>query len=191
MATNILQKNGTQIVFADHAGDFSPSGQYDLRVGSPTNVQLSLASVTNTSARQSAKVDLGSTRAPAYMVMGAFEFGMGVVPAETVEVYWSPSPQSGLNNANCGGTGGRDAAYSGTVGVGNNLSVAVRQLVYIGSHICTGDPTPSGQIGFIGVLQPQERYGSLVVKNESDATMHTNDRQMHIIFNPIIDEIQN
>ena len=54
MANEILQKVGTQISFADHAGDFSPTAANDLEQGTPTNAQLALASVADDAARQSA-----------------------------------------------------------------------------------------------------------------------------------------
>ena len=79
MANKVLiqELDGTpaQITFADFAGDFSPTAANDLRHASATDTeaQLSLASVADGAARQSAKVDLGENRAPEYQVRAAFE----------------------------------------------------------------------------------------------------------------------
>ena len=67
MGNQIKRSVGTQICFANHSGDFAPSGQLDLRQGTPGETQLTLTAAT-TAARQSAKVDLGELRAPAYSV---------------------------------------------------------------------------------------------------------------------------
>ena len=114
MANEILLKQGTQIVFADHAGDFSPATANDLQQGTPTTVQLATASVADAAARQSAKVDLGATRAATYNVMAAFEMAVsGLTAGLTLELYWAPSSDATAANSNPGGVSGSDSAYSG------------------------------------------------------------------------------
>lgn len=192
MASNLLVVVGTQISFADHAGDFSPTAAYTLEVGTPTDVDLAMASLAAGSAVNSDKVDLGATRAPQYSVMGVFEVASAAaVAGETIDLYWAPSPQSTAANGNPGGADGVDGAYAGTGA--DSMANSLRQLMYIGSHIATIDDTadsPEVQIGFIGVFSPPERYGQLVVVNNLTGNFHSDDVEMHIVFNPIIPQGQ-
>lgn len=189
MPTEVLQKTGTQIVFADHAGDFSPAAANDLQQGTPTTAQLSLASVADDAARESAKVDLGATRAAAYHVAAALEFASsGLTAGETVVMYWAPSPDATAANGNPGGVSGSDGAYDG---YGTNLDASLRQLTRIGTFVVTADATGTVQIASVGALVPPERYGTLVVVNRSGAALHSDDVEMHVVLTPIVDEIQN
>lgn len=187
MPNEVLQKVGTQIVFADHAGDFAPAAANSLEQGTPTDVQLSLASVADTAARQSAKVDLGATRARSYAVKAAFELAATPTAGEVIELYWAASPDSVAANGNPGGCSGSDAAYTG---YSSNLADSVQQLELIGVFVCTAQATPTIQIADCGVFSPSEQYGSLVVKDESGAAFHTDDVESHVVFNPIVDEVQ-
>lgn len=188
MANEVLLKTGTQISFADHAGDFGPAAANDLEQGTPTDVQLALASVANDAARQSAKFDFGATRADRYSCMAALEFAAsGLTAGEIVAFYLAPSPDGTAANGNPGGASGSDAAYAG---YSSNLDDSLQQLDWIGSFIVTGQATTTIQIATVGVFSPPERYGSLIVVNRSGAALHTDDVEMHVVFNPIVDEIQ-
>ena len=180
--TSVLQV-GTQISFADHAGDFAPAASATLEQGTPTDVQLSLASVADAAARQSAKVDLGASRAPFYDVMAVFEFAATPVAGDVVELYWAPSPSATAGNANPGNVTGADAAFTGTP---STLAVAVAELQHIGNFKCTEDPTAVLQTAYIGSFCPTQRYGTLVVKNESAAAFHSDDVECHVVLTPII-----
>src|SRR3972149_6455773 len=91
MANKILldEQNGTpkQICFRD-VTDFGPAAANDLRVGTPTLVQLDMTSVADAAYRQSTKVDLGAVRAPAYAVRAALEFAAGGVAGELMGFWW-------------------------------------------------------------------------------------------------------
>jgi len=187
-AGDFLLTVGTQFSFADHAGDFSPAAATSLEQGTPTNVQLSLASVAAAAARQSAKLDLGSTRAPAFTVMAALEFASGVVAGETVTLYWAASPDATAANGNPGGVSGSDAAYTGTTG--STVAESVRQLLKIGSFIATDDATATVQVAYIGRFAPPTQYGSLVVVNNTTPALHSDDVEMHIVFDSIIPQNQ-
>src|SRR3989337_1790711 len=93
MANKILldEQNGTpkQICFRD-VTDFGPAAANDLRVGTPTLVQLDVTSVADAAYRQSTKVDLGAVRAPAYAVRAALEFAAGVVAGGVLGFRWGP-----------------------------------------------------------------------------------------------------
>lgn len=188
MANEVLQKTGTQLVFADHANDFNPAAGTSLEQGTPTDVQIQLASVGDTAARQSAKVDLGATRAAQYGVGAAFEIASTPTAGDVIEIYWAASPDATAGNGNPGGVSGSDAAYTG---YSSNLAASVKQLELIGVFICTAQATGTVQVQTrCGVFSPTERYGTLVVKNESGAALHSDDVEIHVVLTPIIDEIQ-
>ena len=192
MANKVLldEQDGTpvQICFRD-VTDFAPSAANDLRKGTPTYGQLLLEGVLNTAYRQSAKVDLGAIRAPVYAVRGAFEIAATPVAGETIALYWAPSSSATAGTGNAGAVSGADSAYTG---YSSNADASVRQLELIGVGVVTAQATPTIQvIEFIGRLYPSERYGSLVVKNDSDATFFATDSaEFHIVLDPLYEEIQ-
>ncbi len=176
-----------QICFADHANDFSPTAANDLQFSTPTTCQIQLASVADTAARQSVKVDLGADRAQAYKVRAAFEMAATPTTGEIIELYWAPSSSSTAATGNPGGVTGADAAYAG---YSANLGESVKQLDYIGSFVCTVQITTTVQVAEIRTFVPSERYGSLIVKNESSAAFHSDDVECHVVFDPIVIEVQ-
>lgn len=187
MGNSIYRRVGTQICFADHTTDFSPTTANDLTQGTPSEVQIDLTSVADGAARQSNKVDLGEQRAPAYSVVAAFEIAATPTAGDYIELYWAPSPDPTAANGNPGGVSGSDAAYAG---YSSNLAASVKQLDYIGNFICTAQATGTVQVAKVATFSPSERYGTLVVKNESGAALHSDAVEMHIVFNPIIDEVE-
>jgi hypothetical protein len=192
MANQILTLVGTQILFGDHAGDYvGGSGNNKLEVGTPTDVQITCAGLAAQAARQSAKVDLSATRARVYAVMMSLEMADDPVSGETVDLYWSPSPSSSATVANGGGCSGSDAAYNGYAA--STLQEGLDNLIYIGSMnlAVMNDSDNVPQLEFIGVFSPPDRYGSLVVVNNSAAdNFHSDDVEFGVSFQPIIDEIQ-
>ena len=184
---DILHEVGTpQICFADHAGDFLPSADADdLQQGTPDTVELELAGVTDAAAEESAKCDLGSDRAMAYSVMASIQIQATPTTGDVIEFYWGASPDPEVDDANPGYLTGVDQAYTGTPGT---LAEGVAQLIFIGSLVCTADAGIQKQ--HIGVFSPSERYGILVVKNECGATLDADDIESHVVFNPIVTEVQ-
>lgn len=185
MATSqfLFDEMAANIVFADHAGDFSPAAASSREFGTPTDVQLSLASVGDTAARQSAKVNLGATWAPAYAFSASLEFGATPTSSEVVDFYWCPSSSPTAANGNAGGVSGSDAAYTGQ---SSNLAVSLKQLVYIGAFITSALATGNVQQAEIGLLVPTQRYGSLVVVNESGVAFHSDDVECHVVAVPLV-----
>lgn len=189
----VTEQDGTpkQIVFADHATDFSPTAANDLRISTDgsneTDVQLDLTSVADTAARQSAKVDLGANRAALYSIRAAFELAATPTAGEVIELYWAPSHSATAGTGNPANTSGSDAAYTG---YSSNLSDSVKQLERIGTFVCTAQATTTVQVAECGIFSPTERYGSLIVKNESGAAFHSDAVESHIVFDPIVDESQ-
>jgi len=176
-----------QICFADHAGDFNPTAANNLQFSTPTTCQLSLANVADAAARQSTKVDLGADRAPAYQVRAAFELAATPTAGDVIELYWAPSPSATAGTANAGAVSGADSAYAG---YSSNLAASVKQLIWIGNFVCTAQATATVQVAEVGMFTPTERYGSLVVKNESNAAFFTDDVECHVVFDPIVPESQ-
>ena len=187
MPNEILLKVGTQIVFANHAGDFAPAAANDLQQGTPTEVEWAPASLASASYHQSAKADLGATRAMAYELMAAIEFAATPTAGNVVEFFWGSSPDGTAANGNPGGLSGSDGAYTG---YSSNALDSVRQLDRIGTFVVTAQATGTVQIAKCGVLVPDNRYGMLVVRNGSGAAFHSDDVEIHAVLTPIVTEVQ-
>lgn len=195
MANKILvqAQDGTpkQIVFADHATDFSPTAANDLRISTDgsneTDVQLDLTSVANAAFRQSAKVDLGENRAAQYHVRAAVEMAATPTAGNTIRFYWAPSASGTAGTGNPGAVSGSDSAYTGYSSDG---SASVKQLMLIGALVLAARATSTVQVGEVGLFSPPERYGSLVVENAGGSAFHSDAVEIHIVFDPILPEVQ-
>lgn len=176
---SVVAQVGTAIVLADTT-DHSPATNNNL--GTRTD-QIDLTSVANTAARQSDQIDFGASRALVYDMYAAFEFAATPVAGETVEIYLAPSVSTTAAVGNPGGVTGSDSAYSGTAG--STLAESILQLLFIGSFVCTDDATGTVQIAHIGRFSPPERFGTIVVKNESDAAFHSDMVESSILIQPI------
>ena len=174
---------GTQLIFADHGADFAGGAAKTSLEVAGTDVQIDLTSVANTAARESAKVDLGANRAEFYSVMASMEFAATPTTGAVVQLYWAPSPISAAANGNPQNIDGVDAAAPSGIGT---LAELVAVCQFIGSFICTNDATGAVQTGHINNFSPAERYGILIVKNESGAAFHSDMVETHIVFNPIL-----
>ncbi len=188
MANEILTKVGTQISFADHATDFvGGDAKTSLEQSGATDVQIDLTDVADTAGRESAQVDLGAVRAARYNVMASFEFAATPVTGDRVELYWAPSPDATAANGNPMNIDGVDGAAPSGIGTLAELVLASQS---IGNFICTNDATTAIQTAWISSFSPSERFGILIVKNESGAAFHSDAVECNIVFNPIIQEIQ-
>ncbi len=193
MATNTVKvKTGTQYIFANHDDDFVAGGaKTSLQQSGQTDVQIDLTDVADTAGWESVQVDLGATRADlGYSFMASFEFAATPVTGEPVELYWAPSPDSTAANGNVMSIDGLDAAAPSGIGT---LAELVDACQFIGSFICTNDATGAIQTGVInreGPFFPLERYGILIVKNESGAAFHSDAVEIHISMTEILTDIQ-
>jgi hypothetical protein len=192
MANEVLLKVGTQILFGDHAGDYiGGTGNNKLKIGTPLEIQMATANLAAGAARQSAKADLGITRARRYSVMSSLEMAADPIAGETVDYYWSPSLSAVAAVANGGGCSGADAAYSGYAA--STLAEGLLNLIFIGSMnlAVMNDADGVPQLEMIGIFSPPQRYGNLVVVNGSaGVAFHSDDVEFGVSFLPIIDEIQ-
>jgi hypothetical protein len=175
-----LKYDNTQLCFADHSTDFNntpATAANDLTIGTPTEIQLDLTNVAASGgARQSAKSgDLGDPRVSMYRVDACIEFETAPTDGGTVDFYWCNSPSSTAGTGNAAGLSGSDASFTGTTG---NLA----QMTYIGSLTVRNNVI---NIGYVGRLQPEHRYGILVVVNNADQAMRSTATAMdetHITF---------
>jgi hypothetical protein len=150
---------------------------------------LTLASVADGAGRQSDKVDLGSTRAATYEVLGCVDF-TGETPTQgaTVDYYWAPSTSTTQANGNVLGNSGADgAAPDGALGT-PTVSDFVAACQFIGSLVVHDGAAV--QNGFVGRFSPSSRFGQLVVVNNSGDAFEADDVEMHQVLNPIVDEVQ-
>jgi hypothetical protein len=175
----ILVASGTAIVFAD-VTDHAPATANNL--GTRTS-QLDLTSVADGAARQSDKVDLGANHAELYEVHAAIEIAATPTAGDVIEFWWAPSFSATAGTANPGGIGGADAAYTG---YSSNMSAAIKQLQFIGDFVCTAQATGTVQQARVGAFRPKFRYGTLVVRNESGAALHSDAVEMSVLLSPVV-----
>jgi len=176
--TTVVQV-GTALILADTT-DHSPATANNL--GTRTD-QIDLTSVANAAARESDKLDLGANRAFGYSVYCAFEFAATPTAGNTVDLYWAPSNNTTASTANPGGVSGSDGSYTGTSA--STIDESVLQLQYIGSFVCSDDATGTVQQGYVGSFMPTERYGTLVVYNNSGAAFHSDMVETSIAITPM------
>lgn len=179
MATEILVKNGTPIVFADGT-DFSSSNS-----GFTRTAQIDLTSLASLAAAQSDKVDLGDKRAAMFAVRVGIE--LDVAPAATmlIEFYWSASHHATAGTGNEGGASGADGAYKN-----GEEREWVAQLQHLGNLSLTADAAPTVQCATIGFLIPSDRYGQLIVLNSSDQALEGDAVEMYIALIAQVTESQ-
>lgn len=143
---------------------------------------ITTASLANNAARQSAKLDLGSTRAELYQVKANVEMAATPTAGNVIDIYWAPSTSATAATDNPGNVSGSDAAYSG---YSSNLDASVKQLLFIGSFILTAQATSTVQKAHVGFLAPPARYGSLVVYNKGGSAFHSSDTNIEFVLVPI------
>jgi hypothetical protein len=192
MVTANKVKVGAQVIFYN-SGSFSPSDTgTSYKVASPdVSIALSLSGVLAAAGRQSAKGDLGATRARMYEVLACFDFTgeSSHTSGEVVDLYWAPSVSTTAGVGNVAGNSGSDAACpDGAVG-GVTLAEFLKLCDYIGS--LTIHDGGAVQNGFVGKFAPSSRYGQLIVVNNTGSAFEASNAEAHVVFNEILDEYQN
>lgn len=148
---------------------------------------ITLASLANGSGRQSVKLDLGATRAALWRVSATFEIAATPTAGATIDLYWAPSASGTAGTDNPANVTGADAAYAG---YSSNLAASVKQLLFMGSFVCTAQATGTVQAANVGAFAPPDRYGSLVVVNNSGAALHSTDTNQAVTLTPIEDTLE-
>lgn len=177
--------HGTPIVFANTA-THAPGASAANNLGVATN-QINLTSVTTNAGRQSDKVDLGANWARQIDVVAALEFAATPTAGNPVSLWWAPSPSATAGQAMPGNTTGADAAYAG---YSSNLDDSANHLQFIGNFICTAQATGTIQVSYVGSFVPKFQYGSLVIKNASGASLHSDAVEMSVALFPVLDSQQ-
>lgn len=145
---------------------------------------LSLASVANGAMRQSATLDLGEYWAREWRIDTEFEMAATPTAGAGIHLHGSFSNATGAGAAN---TSGSDADYTG---YSSNASAAVKQLEFLGTHVCTTQVTATVQKARPGVFVPKGRYLNLVVDNQSGAAFHSTNTNQVIRLTPIEEPIR-
>ena len=187
MANEVLQKVGTQIVFADHAADFIGGATKTSIEVAGTDVQIDCTGLAAGAGRESAKFDFGATRSRQYSVSCSFEFATAPVTGELMNFYLAPTPNAAAANGNVQSIDGVDAAApSGH----STLLELTDACMFIGSAVCSADATATVQNMYVGVFSPPHRYGILIVVNDTSDNMHSDAVEIVVVFEPITDEVQ-
>lgn len=145
---------------------------------------LSVASLANsngttTGMRQGVTLDLGDASGfypEAVRLSINRELAATPTASNAINFYGSWQAATGAGDAN---TSGSDASYTGYSS--NNLA-SVKQLEFLGSHICTANATT--QKSSI-VIYPKGRYLNLVEENTSGAAYAASETNQVLTFTPI------
>jgi len=130
--------------------------------GTKTNITITLASLTDTSLRQSASVDNGTNGAIDTLIGGKITTGTGSSTNDFIDIYAAGSLDGGTTFS--GDASGSDAAYSG---VTENLKFLGRISTETAST--TYEFGPFSLAAAFGGSMPED--WAIVVDNESDSTL--------------------
>ena len=171
MPTEILVKDGTDIVWTSSGGDHA----------------ITLTSLASGSYRQGAKGDFTATRARRYGVWLQIDSdATGADAGGTAELWMSWSNSATAGTANDGGASGTDAAYTG---YSSNAADSIKQCTKVGI-LPMHEVANSIQRMLVGVITVPKRYGSPIVLNNSGQAFGNTATDHRIEFHPIIDESQ-
>lgn len=167
----------------DTAGLQSTASEITVKSSGGT-AAITMTSVANSAARQSAKIDFGTPRARRYLLVAEVELAATPTAGLSIEFYggWSNSATAGTDNP--GGASGSDAAYAG---YSSNLDASLKQLTYLGDLVVTTQATATVQRGIVGIVEIPTQYVCLVVYNKSGAAFHSSATNVAFRFIPIVD----
>lgn len=192
MTTNaVLVKQGQQIRFLI-SGDFSPVDPgTDYTVGTPTDVVLTMSAIAAGAGRQSTKIDLGAVRAAQFSCSVAVDFTGETTTGnsgQTISLRWLPSASVTPGTGNIAGNSGIDGVAPAGATTTTTLAEFVKMSQYIGDLIV---PEAAGvYVQMVGAFSPLERYGQMLVVNNTDDPFEADNVEMAVWMNPIIDDIQ-
>lgn len=180
MPNEVLHKVGTPVVFADTT-DYSSTAS-----GYTRTHQIDLTSLADGAARQSAKADFGATRARLYAVFAGIEFDVAPTAGEVVSFYMSFSASGTAGTGNDAGASGSDGAYQA-----GSEAEWLSQAMWIGNLVATADAATTVQRVCVnpGLWLPQ-RYGQIIVYNQSGQALEGDAVEQYVALVPIVDEVQ-
>ncbi len=194
MATELLVQDVagsslSEIVFGVSASFDPADNGTNMSEGDAVTALITCAGVANGAGRQSDKIDLGALRAELYAVYGVPDF-TGEVPLLTgsVEAFWAPSPSATQGNGNLGGNSGADGdAPDGALGtlLFDEFTLLCQ---FVGSFSMHDGVVV--QNGLLGIFSPWDRYGQLVIGNQSGDVFEDDDIEMHWVLRPVVKEGQ-
>jgi hypothetical protein len=171
MPNKILVRNdATPITFKNTGGTYA----------------LTLTSLANNAARESAKADLGAVHAARYAIRLELELAVAAAVGAVVELWWSSSGSATAGTDNTGiSITGADAAWAPAAGVDD----CKHQLQFIGALVCSDSAAATRfRQEFIAFLPL--RYGSFVVVNKSGQALSATAANSFITVVPLEDEVQ-
>jgi len=188
-AQNAIQLQSTT-EYSFESSVYSPTGLSDMSSGTPTVVDFTCdeggTGLTDQTAVNSDQTDFGVNRPALFHVSSTLEWFAAVVAGVSVDFYWSPSSNSSVTAGNPGEPDGVDGLYSPT---GFTNEEGIQQMIYIGSHINNGNIDT--QTAFIGTFAMPQRYGQLVMFNDSGALLcGTDDIETSVLFQGVQFEVQ-
>jgi len=160
MPNEILQKQGTDIVWTSAGGD----------------EVITLTSLANGDGRMGEEHDFGATHAPRVRVSLEVDFNVAPTAGENVDVYWSSSHDGTDYDGECSGA---DAAY--------NSEDDMNRLHFVGSLIASNDTDPQ-RASWVFFLPA--RYGLPVVSNQSGQALTNVGTDQIVTVTPLVDEVQ-
>ncbi len=184
MPITILQKSGTVIVLADTT-DHTPTANSDL--GARTD-QIDLTGVVAGAYVQSDKFDFLTPRAAQWVCRAAIEWSTAPTAGGVVNFWLSSSNIVTDANGNDGNASGSDSAYVGYGAAAVDADEAVKHLFWLGSLVVTNDIDI--QVGYVGTFAPAQRWGNLIVQNNTDQSFNADADEMSVSFTPVEDEFQ-
>jgi len=160
MTNEVLQKQGTDIVWTSAGGDET----------------LTLTSLADGNGRAGDEHDFESTHAARARISLEVDFDAAPAAGEVVDVYWSSSHDGTDYDGECSGS---DAAY--------NSEDDAKRLHYVGSLVASNDTDPQ-RASWIFPLPA--RYGLPVVINQSGQALTATGTDQVLTVTPLIDEVQ-
>ena len=186
MATNkVLFVTGTQLLFADHAGDWAdaPTALGNLILGTPTDVQIDMGAVSAAAGRQSAKTgslaDTGSAFPGEWTFGATMENATAPTAGGTYDLWWNNSPNATAGTGNSGDATGVDGTYTAD---------PADQLVFIGALVVRNQVINTDSD--IGTIPIKNLYGSLIVINNTSTAVATVVDECHVVATPVIPDVQ-
>lgn len=180
MSSKLFNPANSQIVFADHAGDFSAgvpaTAANNLIEGTiGTSVQMDLGGLGSGSAYQSAKFSFPANRAPVYRIDICLEHASAVADGESCDIWLAQSSSSTAGTGNPAGLTGSAGSFTWTNGAQRQLGPEVGSL---------GLRATTLNIGFAGFFRPVLQHGILVFRNKPGVALAATADEMHIVLTP-------
>jgi hypothetical protein len=160
MPREILQKQGTDVVWTSAAGD----------------ELLTLTSLADGNGRAGDEHDFGATHPQRIRISLEVDFNVAPTAGEVMEVFWASSHDGTDYDGEVSGT---DAAY--------NSEDDAKRLHYVGVLVASNDTDPQ-RASWVFFLPA--RYGAPVVFNQSGQALTATGTDQILTVTPLIDEIQ-